>query len=194
MRLIRTLIAVVVVCLPLSAFGAAPLTDFVTAANHLHLAPEVANISDATYSVGHMKIRFASGSAARVLAGSEAVGIYFKGTGAFEYQTVEAAELPVVDHNVKAVAHVKMTADANHATLSQDFTDVLLLAGGVPLPELSGTGGAPLAEAFAQHTAFFGRLRVAPRSHLLAVQKFSFPTAKLAWAEFRGGRDNILTR
>jgi len=29
----------------------------------------------------------------------------------------------LVDHNVKAVSHVKMTADATHATLSQEFTD-----------------------------------------------------------------------
>ena len=36
------------------------------------------------------------------------------------------------------------------------------------------------------------RLRVAPRSHLLAVQKFSFPSSKMVWAEFSGDRDNIL--
>ena len=159
MRLIRFVIAVVVVCLPLSGFAAAPLTDFIAAANHLHLGAEIANVSNATYSVAHMKIHFDSGSAARVLAGSEVIGIYFKGSGSFEYETVEAAELPVVDHNVKAVAHVKMTADATHATLSGNFTDVLLLSAGVPMLELSGTGGAPLADAFSQHIeAVFNRL------------------------------------
>ena len=54
----------------------------------------------------------ASGSIARVMAGNEPIGVFFKGNGTFDYVTVEAAELPVVDHNVKAVAHVKMTADA----------------------------------------------------------------------------------
>ena len=98
----------------------------------------------------------------------------------------------MVDHNVKAVAHVKMTADATHATLSEDFTDVLLLGGGVTMPEVSGSGGATLGEAFAQHIALYSRLHTPPAAHLLAVQKFSFPAAKLVWAEFSGGRDNIV--
>lgn len=192
MRNLRFLVTTLVLCLPVSLFAAAPMTDFVAAANNLKLAPDVASVSNAAWTVGHMKIRFASGSAARVMAGSEAVGVYFKGNGSFEYETVEATELPVVDHNVKAVAHVKMAADATHATLSEDFTDVLILGGGISMPELNGSSGSPLADAFAQHTTLFGRLRVAPPSHLLAVQKFSFPSSKLAWVEFGGGRDNIL--
>lgn len=191
MRNLRLLFTALVLCLPISLFAASPLTDFVSAMNHLKLG-EAASVSNATWTAGHMTVRLGSGSIARVMAGSEPVGVYFKGTGTFEYVTVEATELPVVDHNVKAVAHVKMTADATHATLSQDFTDVLILGGGVATPEVSGTGGAPLADAFAQHTALFGRLRVPHPSHLLAVQKFSFPSSKLAWAEFGGGRDNVL--
>lgn len=171
-------------------FAAAPLTDFVAAVNNLKLAPEVANVSNTTFTVGHITVKMASGSAARVLAGSEPVGIYFKGNGTFDYETVEAAEIPVVDHNVKAVAHLKMTADANHAVLSGDFADLLILAGGVEMPALNGSGGAPLADAFAQHRALYDRLRVPPPSHPLAVQKFSFPSQKLVWAEFSGGRDN----
>ncbi|MEA2166120.1 MAG: hypothetical protein QOK37_4247 [Thermoanaerobaculia bacterium] len=192
MRLIRFVVLAVAVCLPLSAFAAAPLTDFIQAARNPKLAADSANVSNVTWTAGHMKIHFTSGSASRVLAGNEAIGIYFKGNGSFEYETVEATELPVVDHNVKAVAHVKMIADTAHATLSQDFTDVLLLTGGVPLPELTGTGGAPLADAFAQHAALYGRLETTSSSHILAVQKFSFPSSQLVWAEFSGGRDNIV--
>ena len=192
MRNLRLLLAALVVCLPASVFAGAPLTDFVAAAKNLTLAPEAANIAGVTWIAGHMKVHLAAGSASRVMAGNEPVGIYFKGNGSFEYETVEAAELPVVDHNVKAVAHVKMTADANHATLSEDFTDVLLIGGGVTMPAVSGTGGAALAEGFAQHTALYRRLRTVHPSHLLAVQKFSFPAAKLVWAEFSGGRDNVV--
>jgi Peptidase family M1 domain len=185
------LFAALVVCLPISLFAATPLTDFVGAMNHLKLG-EAANVSDANWTTGHMTIHFGSGSMARVLAGSEQVGVYFKGSGTFEYVTVEAAELPVVDHNVKAVAHVKMTADATHATLGQEFTGVLLLGGGVPMPEVSGNGGASLAEAFTAHTSLYDRMRATPPAHALAVQKFSFPSAKRVIAEFTGGRDNIL--
>jgi len=191
MRNLRCLIATLVLCLPVSLFAAAPLNDFVAAMNHLKPG-EAANVSNATWSAGHMTIRFGSGSMARVMAGNEPVGVFFKGSGSFEYVTTEAAELPIVDHNVKAVSHVKMTADATHATLSQEFTDVLILGGGVPMPEVTGGGGAPVAEALAQHVQLYDRLQSTSPAHALAVQKFSFPSAKRVMAQFSGGRDNIL--
>ena len=192
MRSLRFFFCTLVHCLPLSLFAASPLTDFVAAASSPKLGVEAASVTNVAWTVGHLTIHFASGSMSRVLAGNEPIGVYFKGNGSFEYQTVEASELSVVDHNVKAVAHVKMTADATHATLSQDFADVLILGLGVPMPEVSGTGGAALGEAFAQHAALYDRLRGTPPSHVLAVQKFSFPTAKRVMAQFSGGRDNIL--
>ncbi|HSY51556.1 MAG TPA: M1 family aminopeptidase [Thermoanaerobaculia bacterium] len=190
MRKLRFLFTTLVVCLPVSLFAAAPLTDFVAAAKNLKLG-EAANVSNAAWTVGHMTLHFGAGSIARVSAGSEPVGVYFKGSGTFEYQTVEAAELPVVDHNVKAVSHVKMTADANQATLSGDFGDVLILGGGVTMPEVTGSGGAALADALAQHDALFSRVRMAPKAHSLAVQKFSFPSSRKALIELSGGRDNL---
>src|SRR4029077_7617898 len=114
-----------------------------------------------------------------------------KGSGTFEYQTVDVAELPVVDHNVKAVSHVKMVGDGQRATLSGDFGDTLILGGGVTMPEVTGSGGAALADAFAQHAALFSRLHIAPEAYELAVQKFSFPIGKKVIIQFSGGRDNL---
>ncbi len=190
MRKQRLLFAALALCLPVSLFAAAPMTDFVAAAKNLKLG-ESANVSNATWTVGHMTLHLASGSMARVLAGSEQAGVYFKGSGTFDYETVEATELPVVDHNVKAVAHVKMTADAQHATLSGDFADILLLGGGVPMPEVTGSGGAALGDSFTQHAALFDHLRITPAAHILAVQKFSFPASKRVFMELSGGRDNM---
>lgn len=85
-----------------------------------------------------------------------------------------------------------MTTDATHATLSGDFTDVLILGGGITMPEVTGSGGATLTESFAQHAALYDRMRSTPASHALAVQKYSFPSAKRVIAQFSGGRDNIL--
>jgi len=192
MRNLRLLVTTLVLCLPISLFAAAPLTDFVAGVNNLKLAPETATVSNATWTVGHMKIRLTSGSIARVMAGNEPIGIFFKGNGSFDYETVEAAELPVVAHNVKVLAHVKMTADANHAILSDDFTEVLLVGGGVAMPEVTGSGGASLDAALKEHVALYDRLRITSTSHVLAVQKFSLPSSKVVVAEFRGGKDNIL--
>jgi hypothetical protein len=85
-----------------------------------------------------------------------------------------------------------MTADATHAVLSSDFTDALIVGGGASMPQLGGTAAASLADAFKEHNEVFDRLWVAPRSHLLAVQKFSFPSGKTVRAELGGGRDRLL--
>ncbi len=184
------LIALLLVCLTLPTFAAAPLTDFVGAASQLRLG-DAAPVTNAAFSVGHMKIKFASGSAARVLAGNEPVGLFFKGNGSLEYESTETAELPVVAHNVKAIAHVKLTSDAAHAVISDDFTEVLLVGGGVAWPEIAGSGGAALGDAFKAHEDLFGRLYGAtPRAHFIALQKFS--GAKLVRAELAGGKDNLL--
>src|SRR5438309_620783 len=45
-----------------------------------------AAINNAEFAVGHIKIRLISGSAARLLAGNEPVGIFFSGKGSFEYE------------------------------------------------------------------------------------------------------------
>jgi hypothetical protein len=191
MRLKLFVVVAVLVCLPASLFAAAPMTDFIAAARNLKLG-EAAGASNATWTVGHMTLHFSSGSMARVFAGNEPVGVYFKGSGTFEYQTLDAAELPVVDHNVKALSHVKMTVDPQQATLSGDFADVLILGGGVTMPEVTGSGGGALSDALAQHAALFGRVRMTPASHFLAVQRFSFPTSKRVEVELSGGRDNLL--
>lgn len=189
MRLSRLFLAVAV-CLPVSAYAAAPLTDFLAAADAPKLG-EPAKVTDVAFTVGHMKIRMADGSAARVMAGNDAIGIYFKGTGSFEYETVEATELPVVEHNVKAAAHVKLTRDAAHGVITDNFGEVLILAGGVALPQLPAAAGAPLADAFAQHNTFFDHLVVVPRAYQLAVQKFAAPASQMVIAEFRGGHDDL---
>lgn len=188
----RACFVLAIVSLATAAYAASPVTDFIAAADHLQLAPNAAPVRDVEFSIGHMKVKLASGSAARLLAGNEPVGFFFKGSGSFVYETTDVAELPVVSHNVKAVAHTKMVIDASHAVLSDDFAEVLIVGGGVAMPDLSGTGGAALGEALQQHEALFTRLRIAPRSHVLAAQKFSFPSSKVVQMEFAGGKDNIL--
>jgi len=150
------------------------------------------SIDGSSFEIGHLKLKFLSGSAAQVLAGSEPVGFFFKGKGSLTYETTEAAELPLVAHNVRAIAHVKITADAAHAVITDDFDTLLVVAGAVAMPDLNGGGAAGLTEAFTQHEETFGQLWAAPRSHELAVQKFSFPAAKFLRAEFSGGRDKLL--
>lgn len=193
MKSAKFILSTALVCLSVPAFAAAPLTDFLAAADHPQVAADVSPVSNVTFAVGHMKIKLASGSAARVLAGADTVGFFFKGNGSFEYETTDPAELPVVKHNVKAIANVKLTVDAARAVISDNFTEVLIVGGGVPWPELAGGGGPALADAFKAHEEHFVRLyQLGSRAHFLAMQKFSFPSAKMIRAEFAGGRDNLI--
>jgi hypothetical protein len=187
---IRVFVALAVVCTATGAF-ASSFSDFVKAADHLELGQAKA-AENVSLSIGHLKLTLVSGSAAPVLAGNEPVGLYFSGKGTLDYETTETAELPLVAHNVRAIAHVKITADATHAILSGDFTDALIVAGVVAMPQLPGAAAAPLTDAFKEHNEIFDRLWISPRSHVLAVQKFSFPTNRYLRAEFGGGRDRLL--
>ncbi|HYS55202.1 MAG TPA: M1 family aminopeptidase [Thermoanaerobaculia bacterium] len=167
------------------------LPAFIETADHLKLG-EAKIVDKAVFAIGHVKLKMISGSAAPVMAGSEPVGFFFGGKGAIEYETTEPAEFPVVSHNVRAIAHLKMTAEATRIVLGDNFTEALVVAAGVPLPSLSATAGASLTDALKEHNDVFDRLWIAPRSHELAVQKFSFPAGKFVRAELSGGHDRLL--
>jgi hypothetical protein len=144
-----------------------------------------AAVNNVVVSIGHLKLTLASGSAAKVNAGSDTIGVFFKGSGSFEY-VAEPTEMPVVTRNVKSDAHVKLAGN----TISDDFTEVLLLGTADVLPSVGESGGASLAEAFKTHEDLFDRAQVEPPAHLLAVYKLGLP-GKVAYAEIVTPRDNL---
>jgi hypothetical protein len=144
-----------------------------------------AAVNNVVVNIGHLKLTLASGSAAKVNAGSDTIGVYFKGSGSFEY-VAEATEMPVVTRNVKSDAHVKLAGN----TISDEITEVLLLGTADVLPAVGESGGASLADAFKAHQAVFDRARVAPPWHLLAVYKMGLP-GKAAHAQIITARDNL---
>jgi hypothetical protein len=182
--------AAAIFCAAAASFGS-PVSDFIKNADHLRIG-DAKSADNAAFEIGHLKLAFTSGAIAPVFAGSDAVGFFFKGKGSLTYETTETAELPVVAHNVRAIAHVKITTDATHAVITDDFDTLLVVAGGIALPQLTAAGSAPVSDAFNQHEETFSRFWVAPRSHELAIQKFSFPSARFLRAEFSGGRDKLL--
>ncbi|HEY3056516.1 MAG TPA: M1 family aminopeptidase [Thermoanaerobaculia bacterium] len=180
-------------CLVASPVLSATFTETVTGAKNLQLAADVSPISGMTISVGHMTFKLASGSAARVLAAGEPVGIFFKGSGSLEYETAETTELPAVKFNVHAESHLN-NSSGGRAVLGEPFGELLFVKAGGALPELTGTGGASLAEAFTAHRALFARAKSSALAHGLALQKFGVPAAMFADAEVSGGGDNLAYR
>ena len=170
---------------------AATFDELRDAYRNLKAGPPAA-VSQMPYSVGHIKVTLASGSAARVLAGNEAAGIFFKGNGTFEYRTSDPIEAPVVAFNAKRQTHLAMKNDAGTTTLSGTFAELLLIAGGEPVPEVTGAAGEPLAEDLTAHQDLFNQDVSTPAAHLLMQQKLAFPSSKVVRLEMHGGREDLV--
>jgi aminopeptidase N len=189
---LATFVALLFVC---TTVQAARFNELLANYRDLKLG-EAYSVSQLTYTIGHMKVTVASGSAARVMAGSEVAGLFFKGDGSFTYQSADAIEAPLVAFNAKRQSHLAMKADAGTTTLTGTFTEMLLLAAGAPLPEMSApatqvASASPLESDFESHRELFAQENASPL-HLLMQQKLAFPATKVARIEFRGGRDELV--
>lgn len=189
----RKLVFMILVVLAVPAF-ADRFAALVEVHKNPRLADEVAPVSGATFTVGHMKLDLASGSAASIFAGQERIGIFFKGKGTYRYETVEATELPIVSYNVRKASDQKYEGDASRGVITGSFDELVLWTSNAPLPALAGTGGAALAQDFAQHRERFSRLRDVPVAHALVLQKLAFPSKKFVQAELAGGGDDLIYR
>ncbi|MEO8585242.1 MAG: M1 family aminopeptidase [Acidobacteriota bacterium] len=150
-------------------------------------------VKDLRLSVGHATLTVKSGSAAYVVAGSEKVGIFIRGEGALEYLSVDTVEFPVLKYNVSKNSGLKPEFDGKSGTIRDRFTEVLWLAGGVPLPPISEEGeGSPLAEAFASHVKKFNRAYVTPASHQFVAWRLNGPDRPTVRAELAGGDEDLL--
>ena len=84
----------------LTAAGPPGLAETIECFDHLHVGDAVA-VSNLTLSAGHMACTLKSGRAVPVLAGEEAVGLYFEGDGTMDYLSAEPIEAPVVAFNTR---------------------------------------------------------------------------------------------
>jgi len=179
--------AVLVVCLPVHA---ARFTDLLNGYRNLQLG-DSAPVSQLTYSIGHMKVTLSSGAASRVMAGKEVAGLFFKGSGSFEYRSAEPVEAPVLAFNAKRQSHLAMKTDESGTTLGGTFTELLLMGAGDAIPEVTGSGGGSLEADLKAHRELFDQDTSECASHLLMQQKLAFPSAKVVRIEMRGGRDDL---
>jgi Peptidase family M1 domain len=150
-------------------------------------------VKELKLSVGHATLTVKSGSAAYVVAGGEKVGVFVRGEGALEYLSVDPVELPVLKYNLSKNSGLKPVLDGKTARIKDAFTEVLWLAGGVPLPSVPEEGeGAGLAEPFAAHLKRFGRIHASPVSHEFAAWRLNGPDRPFVRAELAGGDEDLL--
>jgi hypothetical protein len=145
------------------------------------------SVSGATISIGRLRLNLGAGSAAKLTAGGEAIGLFFKGSGSFQYTAAEPTELPIVARNVKSDSHVKLSGNV----ISDEITEVMVMLAGEALPAVGEPGGASLADAFKEHQALFDRARMEPGKHLIAAAKLGLP-GKAAYVEIVTPRDTLV--
>jgi hypothetical protein len=134
-----------------------------------------------------------TGSAAPVKVGKDVVGLFFSGSGKYTYQTSDAMEAGIAMFEAKKASKIKAEKRGNAVVMSESFSRMFLRTGGVALPELPQTPGAPLDELFRAHRESFGRARVTPASHLLVRQRLDRPSSPVAWIEFEGEEMTLYT-
>jgi hypothetical protein len=149
---------------------------------HPKLAP-AAKVQGLSVGIGNMTFELTSGSASAVSAGGQVVGLYFVGTGKYTYQTAEPVEAPLVVMESKKILGRTAEKQGDALTIQADFTELYLLTGGVPLPDLNAGDGEPLDERFKKHQEKFAHSRLTPSSHLLIRQRLDRPVSPVAVAE-----------
>jgi hypothetical protein len=168
--------------LPSAAVAATNVAALAEAYENPVLAPP-AKVQGISVSVGNMTFELTSGSAARVSAGGQVVGLYFTGSGKYTYRSLDRIEAPLFAFEAKNILGKTAEKGADSETIHGEFNELYLLAGGVRLPELDGKDGEALTESFQKHREKFDHARWSPPSHLLIRQRLDRPEATVAVAE-----------
>lgn len=149
---------------------------------HPTLAP-AARVQGVSVGIGNMTFELTSGSAAAVTAGNQIVGLYFSGKGSYTYQTAEPVEAALVAFESKKILGKTPEKQGNTLTIRAEFTELYLLMGGIPVPDLKAGDAGSLDESFRKHQERFAHARLTPSSHLLIRQRIDRPVSPVAVAE-----------
>ncbi len=176
------------------ARAAAPrgLLDAIERFDELSVGGDSVSVSGLRLSAGHFSLVFESGQATAVRAGDDLLGVFFRGKGSFEYQSVDPIEFPVMSYNLRKNSSLQAVKSGSTLLLRDSFEEALWLASGQPLPALDGPRAGSLAEAFQKHRSRFMRVRGAPASHAFALQRLDAAQSPLVRATLFGGREDFL--
>jgi hypothetical protein len=151
-------------------------------------------VSSVNLGAGHMQIRLAQGVAAPVLAGTETIGFFFRGSGSWEYFSETPEEFAVLVRNAKDVSHWKPAIEKTRATLKDEFSEMLWIAAGTEKSALAGGETAPPASEFRKHLERFSRLQTDSIAQRLAYRTLAASASRrrLEWGQFTGGKNETL--
>ncbi|MEO8349665.1 MAG: M1 family aminopeptidase [Acidobacteriota bacterium] len=170
------------------------LSDLVNRYDELAVGGDSRAVSNLRLSAGHLSLVLVSGQATAVRAGNDVVGVYFRGKGTLDYQSVDPIEWPVMSHNLRKSSSIQPVKTATTLGFKDTFDEVLWLTSGHPVPALDSTEGGSLADAFRAHRARSTRIRGAPLSHAFSLARRDAPASPLVIATLFGGKEDFLYR
>ena len=170
------------------------LTDLVNRYDELAVGAASTNVSNLRLTAGHVTLLLGSGQATLVLAGNDVAGLFFRGRGSLEYESVDPVEFPVMTHNLRKASSIPPVKTASGLAVKEFFEEVLWVTSGHPVPALEGAAGPSLADAFRAHRARSTRTRGAPLSHSFALARRDAPATPFVIATLFGGREDFLYR
>jgi hypothetical protein len=187
----RLLIAAVVTLLSLPALGAETVAGLAEQFDTPKVGPAVA-AHDLTFESGHLKINLVSGTAAPVTAGGETLGVFFKGTGNFQYLSADPAEAAIMTTNAKRSTNLKTEKTEAGIVIRDDFDEVFLWVAGRDFPKPAGDAAGSMEQAYAAHRDTFSRDKQADAAFPFIQQKIDAPTMPVVRAEFKGGTETMV--
>jgi hypothetical protein len=135
------------------------LSEMVSRFEDLRVGAASAPVADLPLSSGHMSLLLRSGRASAVRAGADVVGLFFEGSGALEYRSVDPVEFPVLAFNLRKGPGLSLERGEKSATVRDRFERLLWLAPEALRPRTPPEDGPSMAAAFARHREKFGRIR-----------------------------------
>jgi hypothetical protein len=161
-------------------------------AGGLRLSERSAVVSGKTLEAGHLRLRLEAGQVTPVLFGSKTVGLFFTGSGTFEYRSEWKVEHPVVRYNLKKNSGPAPVA-ADEALIVKDGVGRALWMGRVPEGFVGAADSAAAslsAAAWKLHREKFDKIDGAsPAAFLAGALDPAAPTDSPALAEI-GGLDS----
>lgn len=177
--------------LSVSAFGAETVAGLAEQFGAQKVGPAV-TARNLTFESGHLKVTLTDGTAAPIMAGSETLGLYFKGTGSFEYTSADPAEAAIMTTNLKRATKLKAESSDKGLVLRDNFDEVFLWVAGREIPKVTGDAAASLEQAFAAHRDTFSRDQEADAAFFFIKQKIDAPTTPMVRAQFKGGTETMV--
>jgi hypothetical protein len=154
--------------------------------------PETLNVTNVHLQSGHLSVVLKLGHVGLLRAGSETVGFFFHGNGSLEYRSEDPIEFPLVTFNARKASTLTPTASDKAVTISDDFTDMVWLGAGEPVPDLHGVAkGVPVASFYEKHQEKFRHVRDIPASHRLAPARLNASATPVRQVDFEGGKEDL---